>query len=101
MDLGEGGKWEKRRVPRFSFQRKFGCCGAPLVGIFFLGREITKKNVSHFWATRVYIYIYYIHLEIRTGDCRFGSGKGAARERVPRATLIPHEISAHGKFRII
>lgn len=83
MDLGEGGKWEKRRVPLFSFQRKFGRCG----GGFFLGREITKKNVSHFWATRVYIYIYYILPELMIGDCRFGSGKGAARERVPRATL--------------
>ena len=23
------------------------------------------------------IYIYYIHPEFRTGECRFGSGKGA------------------------
>ena len=25
----------------------------------------------------VYIYIYYIHPELRIGDCPFGSGKGA------------------------
>ena len=61
--------------------------------------EMFLKNSVYIYIN---IYVYYIHPELRIGDCCFGSGKAAGPEQVPAkthfCTSVPGDIYKLPRF---